>query len=173
MKASRTDNISPLGVDEFDPDDLIPDDACAVCLSSLSKGAVTLPCGHCFHESCVRGVYAYQQACPLCRDETPLTLTPRRRTDEDVYNWRPLEDWLPHHFAIVGACTKCGETVYYGQHTRISVTRQQYHTYSCPTPEMNAILRALAAEYEDSEIYEDSDSETAAREVARARRLRF
>ena len=69
--------------------------------------------------------------------------------------------------------TKCGETVYYGQHTRISVTRQQYHTYSCPTPEMNAILRALAAEYEDSEIYEDSDSETAAREVARARRLRF
>ena len=38
---------------------------------------------------------------------------------------------------------------------------------------MNAILRALAAEYEDSEIYEDSESETAAREVARARRLRF
>ena len=69
--------------------------------------------------------------------------------------------------------SKCGETIYYGQHTRISVTRQQYHTYSCPTPEMNAILRALAAEYEDSEIYEDSESETAAREVARARRLRF
>ena len=120
---------------------------------------MTLPCGHRFHESCVRGVYAYQQACPLCRDETPLTLTPRRRTDEDVYNWRPLEDWLPHHFAIVGACTKCGETVYYGQHTRISVTRQQYHTYSCPTPEMNAILRALAAEYEDSEIYAGRDTD--------------
>ena len=87
-----------------------------------------------------------------------LQLTPRRRTDEDVYNWRPLEDWEPHHFAIVGACTKCGETIYYGQHTRISVTRQQYHTYSCPTPEMNAILRALAAEYEDSEIYTGRDS---------------
>ena len=83
-KSARTDNISPLGVEEFDPDDPIPDDACAVCFSSLSKGAVTLPCGHRFHESCVRGVYAYQQACPMCRDETPLTLTPRRRTDEDV-----------------------------------------------------------------------------------------
>ena len=117
-KASRTDNISPLGVDEFDPDDPIPDDACAVCFSSLSKGAVTLPCGHRFHESCVRGVYAYQQACPMCRDDTPLQLTPRRRTDEDVYNWRPLEDWPPHHFAIVGACTKCGETIYYGQRTQ-------------------------------------------------------
>ena len=113
---------------------------------------------HAFPLLCVRGVYAYQQACPMCRDDTPLQLTPRRRTDEDVYNWRPLEDWLPHHFAIVGACTKCGETIYYGQHTRISVTRQQYHTYSCPTPEMNAILRALAAEYEDSEIYTGRDS---------------
>lgn len=108
---------------------------------------MTLPCGHRFHESCVRGVYAYQQACPMCRDETPLTLTPRRRTDEDVYNWRPLERWRAKDFAIRGACFKCGETMYYGQQGVWS------HKYRCPTPEMNAILRALAAEQEDSEIY--------------------
>ena len=55
--------------------------------------------------------------------------------------------------------SRCGETIYYGQRTRISVTRQQYHTYSCPTPEMNAILRVLAAEYEDSEIYAGRDTD--------------
>ena len=148
-KASRTDDVSPIGVEEFDPDDPIPDDACPICFSSLSKGAVTLPCGHRFHESCVRGVYAYQQACPMCRDETPLTLTPRRRTDEDVYNWRPLENWRPKDFAIDGTCFKCGETMYYGQHVPLN----QCHRYRCPTPEMNAILRALAAEHEDSQIY--------------------
>ena len=63
------------------------------------------------------------------------------------------------HCHVAMSATKCGETIYYGQHTRISVTRQQYHTYSCPTPEMNAILRALAAEYEDSEIYTGRDSD--------------
>ena len=63
--------------------------------------------------------------------------------------------------------------MYYGQHIHKWCHWDQCHRYRCPTQEMNAILRALAAEYEDSEIYEDSDSETAAREVARARRLRF
>ena len=64
--------------------------------------------------------------------------------------------------------------MYYGQHLRLSRGLfVQCHRYRCPTQEMNAILRALAAEYKDSEIYEDSESETAAREVARARRLRF
>ena len=121
---------------------------------------MTLPCGHRFHESCVRGVYAYQQACPMCRDETPLTLTPRRRTDEDMYNWRPLESWRPKDFAIEGTCFKCGEKMYYGQHIHgLAGHWEQCHRYRCPTQEMNAILRALAAEHEDSEIYGIGDEE--------------
>ena len=144
-KASRTDDVSPIGVEEFDPDDPIPDDACAICFSSLSKGAVTLPCGHRFHESCVRCVYAYQQACPLCRDETPLQLTPRRRTDEDVYGV-PVDQWEPRHFRVTGTCSKCGESIYAGQHrTR---WRYQYHTYRCPDAETNAVIRALAPEHD-------------------------
>ena len=132
-------------MEEFDPDDPIPDDACAICFSSLSKGAVTLPCGHRFHESCVRGVYAYQQACPLCRDETPLQLTPRRRTDEDVYGV-PVDQWEPRHFRVTGTCSKCGESIYAGQHrTR---WRYQYHTYRCPDAETNAVIRALAPEHD-------------------------
>lgn len=142
LKAPRTDGVSPLGVDEFDPDDPIPDDACAVCLSSLSTGALTLQCGHRFHESRVRGVYAYGQACPMCRDETPVSLTPRRRTDDALYG-SPLEDWTPESFRISGACDKCGESIYAGQHRT-----PWSHTYRCPTPEMNAVLRTLAVEHD-------------------------
>ena len=102
---------------------------------------MTLPCGHRFHESCVRGVYAYQKACPLCRDETPLQLTPRRRTDE-----YPVDQWEPRHFRVTGTCSKCGESIYAGQHrTR---WRYQYHTYRCPDAETNAVIRALAPEHD-------------------------
>ena len=102
-------------------------------------------CGHRFHESCVRGVYAYQQACPLCRDETPLQLTPRRRTDEDVYGV-PVDQWEPRHFRVTGTCSKCGESIYAGQHrTR---WRYQYHTYRCPDAETSAVIRALAPEHD-------------------------
>ena len=98
-------------------------------------------CGHRFHESCVRCVYAYQQACPLCRDETPLQLTPRRRTDE-----YPVDQWEPRHFRVTGTCSKCGESIYAGQHrTR---WRYQYHTYRCPDAETNAVIRALAPEHD-------------------------
>lgn len=144
-KASRTDNTSPLGVDKFDPAGPIPDDACPVCLSSLSSGAVALPCWHKFHESCVRGVYAYQQACPLCCDTTPLMLTPRRRTDDAVYG-KPVENWEPRHFRVTGTCLKCGESIYAGQH-RVT-GRSQYHNYRYPDAETNAVIRALAPEHD-------------------------
>ena len=101
--------------------------------------------GQLLSKSCVRGVYAYQQACPLCRDETPLQLTPRRRTDEDVYGV-PVDQWEPRHFRVSGTCLKCGESIYAGQHrTR---WRYQYHTYRCPDAETNAVIRALAPEHD-------------------------
>ena len=44
--------------------------------------------------------------------------------------------------------------MYYGQHIHgLAGHWEQCHRYRCPTQEMNAILRALAAEHEDSEIY--------------------
>ena len=50
--------------------------------------------------------------------------------------------------------------MYYGQHLRLSRgLLVQCHMYRCPTQEMNAILRALAAEHEDSEIYGTGDEE--------------
>ncbi len=50
--------------------------------------------------------------------------------------------------------------MYYGQHLRLSRGLfVQCHRYRCPTQEMNAILRALAAEHEDSEIYGTGDDE--------------
>ena len=99
------------------------------------------------HESCVRGVYAYQQACPLCRDETPLQLTPRRRTDEDVYGV-PVDQWEPRHFRVSGTCLKCGESIYAGQHRTREWRNHQYHTFRCPDAETNAVIRALAPEHD-------------------------
>ena len=50
------------------------------------------------------------------------------------------------HGPITGTCSKCGESIYAGQHrTR---WRYQYHTYRCPDAETNAVIRALAPEHD-------------------------
>eukprot|EP00928_Gymnodinium_smaydae_P044903 TRINITY_DN2997_c0_g2_i1.p1 TRINITY_DN2997_c0_g2~~TRINITY_DN2997_c0_g2_i1.p1 ORF type:complete len:665 (+),score=90.52 TRINITY_DN2997_c0_g2_i1:73-2067(+) len=44
-------------------------DACAICLDAMSCGnhVSRLPCGHCFHRSCIWGWLASNQTCPLCK----------------------------------------------------------------------------------------------------------
>ena len=52
---------------------------CSVCLSDLRReNAVTLPCGHVFHESCISTWLARRPTCPECRnnvnDDTSFVL---------------------------------------------------------------------------------------------------
>ena len=75
------------------------------------------------------------------------SLVPRGR---DRVAWRPhitlSAQWEPRHFRVTGTCSKCGESIYAGQHrTR---WRYQYPTYRCPDAETNAVIRALAPEHD-------------------------
>jgi len=44
---------------------------CAICLHALgaARSQLCLPCGHCFHEKCIRSWIASHTTCPVCRDE--------------------------------------------------------------------------------------------------------
>ena len=59
----------------------------------------------------------------------------------------PVDEWEPRHFRVTGSCSKCGESIYAGQHRAWSQARQS-HRYRCPDAETNALIRALAPEYD-------------------------
>ena len=53
------------------PDPEAQDDACPICLESLSETGATMlttSCGHQFCASCLRAATTRSAACPLCRD---------------------------------------------------------------------------------------------------------
>jgi hypothetical protein len=52
-------------------------EGCCICLEKLSKGesALTLSCGHLFHEHCIHEWLGRKEFCPLCKQactSTPL-----------------------------------------------------------------------------------------------------
>eukprot|EP00918_Siedleckia_nematoides_P107063 GHVU01233423.1.p1 GENE.GHVU01233423.1~~GHVU01233423.1.p1 ORF type:complete len:113 (+),score=6.97 GHVU01233423.1:250-588(+) len=40
---------------------------CAICLQPLVEQLGSLPCGHIFHDACVRRIPAAKRRCPTCR----------------------------------------------------------------------------------------------------------
>ena len=42
-------------------------EVCTVCLEPVDQHAATLPCGHCFHSSCLINVFRRFETCPVCR----------------------------------------------------------------------------------------------------------
>jgi len=59
------------------------EEKCSICLDPLKESsAVTLPCTHVFHATCVAELrkFGIQQACPLCR--IPLPPGPERALEE-------------------------------------------------------------------------------------------
>jgi hypothetical protein len=48
---------------------------CVVCFSAVEQGEVMieLPCGHSFHDPCVRPWFHNKTSCPMCRAEIPKT----------------------------------------------------------------------------------------------------
>lgn len=70
--ASR-EAVESLNVREASQDD---DDNCAVCLDALREGRARLmdmPCGHAFHERCLRQWLGESHRCPTCRIALPST----------------------------------------------------------------------------------------------------
>ncbi|CAM8978173.1 unnamed protein product [Rhodiola kirilowii] len=51
--------------------DLELDDPCAICwdVFAAGTGALKLPCGHLFHDACIRAWLARKWNCPMCRKE--------------------------------------------------------------------------------------------------------
>ena len=44
------------------------DDDCAVCLGGLlNRSVLYTPCGHCFHNKCIRKWLTKHDGCPMCR----------------------------------------------------------------------------------------------------------
>ena len=44
---------------------------CCICLRKTRRRQCRLPCGHCFHKSCVGMWLKEQKTCPICRAEVP------------------------------------------------------------------------------------------------------
>ena len=40
--------------------------ACSICLQDLSSDILSLPCGHCYHDACIRQQLEYHLRCPNC-----------------------------------------------------------------------------------------------------------
>ena len=60
-------------------------DRCTICLDSLaSRECVELPCGHVYHQSCVKGLrqFGVNDLCPQCRARLPPGPTATR--DEGI-----------------------------------------------------------------------------------------
>ena len=58
---------------------------CAMCLDAMSCGeCVQLPCGHVYHQSCVKGLrkYGVNDLCPVCRVRLPAG--PKAKLDGGV-----------------------------------------------------------------------------------------
>ncbi|CAK4699559.1 hypothetical protein AeMF1_018900 [Aphanomyces euteiches] len=72
-------------------------DACAICMSSMDNQVVRLPCGHAFHNDCVRQWLTRCNTCPNCRHEFQKELSGRfvvstiktsLLVEEDIHNER-------------------------------------------------------------------------------------
>jgi len=59
----------------LEPTNLINDDVCAICISSMTddgeSGAIP-ECGHMFHNSCIREWFKSRKSCPCCRKRVDL-----------------------------------------------------------------------------------------------------
>jgi ABC-type bacteriocin/lantibiotic exporter with double-glycine peptidase domain len=66
LDVTAEDDVRMVVVKESD------DGQCSICLENVQEGRQTLPCGHEFHEDCLREWLALQNTCPVCRAALPL-----------------------------------------------------------------------------------------------------
>eukprot|EP00474_Spongospora_subterranea_P000222 CRZ00680.1 hypothetical protein [Spongospora subterranea] len=66
--------------------------SCAVCFEDFVVGskALTLPCDHFFHRSCILPWLERQNTCPLCRYELPTEPVLVNEMDIESYSRQPL-----------------------------------------------------------------------------------
>ena len=65
---------------EASKEDLLKQDSCTICWEPMEK-ARKLPCGHCFHEICLRRWLQHDSSCAVCRDTLSLHLSQVLRDD--------------------------------------------------------------------------------------------
>lgn len=72
-------------------EDIQRDDCCIICRLQMhvnddSKSQNTikkLPCGHCYHQSCLQQWIMHQKKCPLCQYDLKQLIEPHQRPDDD------------------------------------------------------------------------------------------
>jgi len=67
LEVTAEDDVRMVVVIESD------DGLCSICLENVQEDRQTLPCGHEFHEDCLREWLALQDTCPVCRATLPLS----------------------------------------------------------------------------------------------------
>lgn len=92
-------------------DTATPPPTCSVCLENYSDGdtQVALPCGHNFHEDCIRTwLGQYKRTCPVCRHELPgqpQTCTPSNPPASRLFGGGGIEQFLdmdlPVHLPVL------------------------------------------------------------------------
>ena len=45
---------------------------CTICMRRTRRRHCRLPCGHCFHKTCIRRWLTEAETCPVCRADVPL-----------------------------------------------------------------------------------------------------
>jgi hypothetical protein len=91
---------------------------CTICLEKLSAGdsALRIPCGHIFHEDCVRKWLQSNNQCPMCRYELPTDdASSEQGRRERMMNRKPRLTLK----ALSGRCSR--ELKYLARHLGVSI----------------------------------------------------